>query len=58
MTASDNETPAAQVAGWIGEGHATWGAVIGGVWTEFPLYPTNVHGMASVMERHLPERAA
>lgn len=58
MTTSDSERPAAQVSGWLGEGHATWGAVINGKWVEYPLYPAGSHEMADLLERHLPERAA
>jgi hypothetical protein len=59
VTASDNQTPAAQVSRWLDEGHATWGAPLrDGTWAEYQIHQAGAHNMADLLERHLPERAA
>lgn len=58
MTPVDTESPVAQVAGWLGEGYATWGALIGGRWVEYPVQQAGAHVLAPLLERRLPERRA
>jgi len=54
MTWTDNQGPAAQVAGWLGEGYATWGGLVAGKWAEYQIEPAGAHPLAAVLERHLP----
>lgn len=57
MTATDTQDPAAQVGGWLGEGFATWGALLHGTWAEYQILPDDAHPLALILERHLPEKA-
>lgn len=57
MTYMDNQGAAAQVAGWLGEGYATWSARLHGVWFEYQIEQAGAHPMAAVLEQHLPAAA-
>jgi len=58
VTAFDNEPTTSQMTHWLEDGHATWGTVINGRWTEYQIHQDGAHPLAEVLERHLPERAA
>jgi hypothetical protein len=45
MSLADTESAAAQVAGWLGEGSATWGQRLPGGWAEYQL-PAGPHSPA------------